>query len=522
LRFLENCRRAGLLKDLHDAGPVFPYVASIGCPCKCVFCTNMIDKWTPLPVGSIEADWRRMRQAGVETVAVMDQFANFDPARFVRILEMAGDLGLKLHFTNGVGLGKIDARSAELLAKTTRLLYVSPESGCALTLRKLRKRFGIETAENALRLLSASGVKVHGHYIVGAPWEGRAAVNESLATVARWSEELGVEAHVQPFVPKRAFRVQGRRVQSVYGRFETFRDGWTEEAVLGLGLRNAAAGASKLIINAGYRCMNDCVFCSVADRPRKDGSFSAQARAMARLEASGVRLLDIDGGEPLLYPGIFELLDLAGCLGYERITLTTNGRALAAGRLLARLKRYGGLDLLISIHGPSAEVHDALTRSPGSFNETVAGMRNAVKAGLSPGMNVTLVRENAAVLPATAALAARLGARVLNIQYYTPFGNVDPALAPGSGSARRVREAVAAAKKAGLPVNLVNFPPCYARDLSPLMMGDFFKESRLMLFADGTLVNLARYLGDRRFKTGKCGACESSIICRGFWRNEGA
>jgi hypothetical protein len=64
----------------------------------------------------------------------------------------------------------------------------------------------------------------------------------------------------------------------------------------------------------------------------------------------------------------------------------------------------------------------------------------------------------------------------------------------------------------------VNFLYCMAPDLAGHMMGDFFKEARHMLFCSGELVNLADYLSTRRYKTAKCGACEFSIICRGFWR----
>jgi cyclic pyranopterin phosphate synthase len=517
LKFTERCADLSLIKDVAAGGAVFPYLASTGCPHRCIFCTNSIRRWTGLPLENVKSDWSMLAASGVRRVVILDQYANMQLGRFKELLRLAASLRLRLHFANGVGLGKIDEETAGLISNTVDRLYVSPESGDAATAARLGKPFQGRKAEESIGILRRRGVEVHAHFIVGAPWETRAAVNRSLSGIAAMAEGPGVRPHVQPFVPRNAFRAGVKNRQSIYGRFNDFMDPWLTEAVANLKFREGASGSSKLIINVSYKCSNNCSFCSIADRVREDGSFLDQARALAAYAAKGFKLLDIDGGEPLLYPGLADLLDLAESLGYGRITLTTNGRLLSSGPVLATLGRRGSLDVLVSVHGSTPMVHDSLTRSPGSFDETVLGISAAVAAGLAPGVNATLTSRNAADLPAIAKLAGRLGARVLNIQCYTPFGVVDPSLAPGAGAVGRLREAVYEASGCGMGVNLVNFPYCTAPDLAGYMKGDFFKEARLMLFCDGRTVNLAEYLGARRYRTPRCDSCRFSILCRGFW-----
>ena len=186
----------------------------------------------------------------------------------------------------------------------------------------------------------------------------------------------------------------------------------------------------------------------------------------------------------------------------------------------ARLASYGVVDLLVSIHGATAGVHDAMTRRPGSLNETIAGIDAALAAGLRPSLNMTLSGGNHREAPDLVSFAAGRGIRTFNIQYYTPFGLASRALVPAASAAVSVRRAVRVGERTGVKVNLVNFLYCTAPDLSAMMMEDYGKERRWMLFGDGTVVNLAEYLATRRRRTGECEACANSILCRGHWCNE--
>ncbi|MBM4398366.1 MAG: hypothetical protein FJ087_22085, partial [Deltaproteobacteria bacterium] len=172
-------------------------------------------------------------------------------------------------------------------------------------------------------------------------------------------------------------------------------------------------------------------------------------------------------------------------------------------------------------HGHTAAVHDALTRVPGSFDETVAGIRNAValKApALDLGVNVTVATQNVGHLPAIADLAYDLGVRKLNLQLVTPFGRaglrVVPPMAHAVESVREVLD-----RNAGrMTVHVVNAQPClFPAGYAGNVAGDYQKVGRTMVFVTEEEVNLFGYLASRRVRRAECIECARSVLCEGFF-----
>ncbi len=101
------------------------------------------------------------------------------------------------------------------------------------------------------------------------------------------------------------------------------------------------------------RCNQRCVFCNIphtnAGTPDREPSPPQLVANLRDLKRLGVRLLDVTGGEPLLYRHLIGLLTVAKRSGL-RTTLTTNGMLypkLAAGaggqgRRAALLRRVSG------------------------------------------------------------------------------------------------------------------------------------------------------------------------------------
>ena len=90
--------------------------------------------------------------------------------------------------------------------------------------------------------------------------------------------------------------------------------------------------------------------------------------------------------------------------GFRKITVQTNGRRLAYAGYAEELLRSGVTDFCLSVHGSRAAIHDALTRTPGSFLQTMAGLRNLTLAKsrrpyLRISTHTTLTRINAGDIP---------------------------------------------------------------------------------------------------------------------------
>jgi len=76
----------------------------------------------------------------------------------------------------------------------------------------------------------------------------------------------------------------------------------------------------------------------------------------------------------------------------------------------------------VSLQGPRAEIHDHHTRAPGSFIQTLSGVKAARRLGLEVGMTTVITRSNFRHLAALAGLASRAGAVRLHLAMARPLG----------------------------------------------------------------------------------------------------
>lgn len=182
----------------------------------------------------------------------------------------------------------------------------------------------------------------------------------------------------------------------------------------------------RLELHLTYTCPERCVFCSEAHRMEAYAphrvTWARVATVLRQSAERGIRSVHFTGGEPSIHPQFVETLILAKKLGM-RTSMGTIGTMLARRDFAERALPY--LDeALFSLHGPTAEVHDPLTRRPGSFDTVTAAMRTAleVKPSFGAFVNTVLTRHNARHLPDTVALADELGAQLIVVSNTTPEG----------------------------------------------------------------------------------------------------
>ncbi|HEY3355927.1 MAG TPA: radical SAM protein [Polyangia bacterium] len=155
------------------------------------------------------------------------------------------------------------------------------------------------------------------------------------------------------------------------------------------GPRGGARG-ERLHINLGAVCNNNCLFCQEGDRAARLRNNSAMTSERVRwmLESHrGAEEVCFTSGEPTTNPRLLDFVRWARALGYPRISLMSNGRRLAYRAYASRLVRAGLNRVCLSVHGDTAELHDGLTRTPGSFEQTVAGL-GAVARLKGPGLDL--------------------------------------------------------------------------------------------------------------------------------------
>lgn len=165
-------------------------------------------------------------------------------------------------------------------------------------------------------------------------------------------------------------------------------------------------------IDFTYRCNNDCLHCWLRIGPDSDrGSAELSLDEIGRIgdeaRALGCRKWTISGGEPMLRPDFPEI--------FERLTsktsdyiLNTNG-TLVTPRIARLLKRKGAV--LVALYGADAQVHDAVTRRPGSFEETMRGIAYLKEEGVHFIAQIVPMRANVHQFEDMKRLALTLGPR---------------------------------------------------------------------------------------------------------------
>lgn len=137
---------------------------------------------------------------------------------------------------------------------------------------------------------------------------------------------------------------------------------------------------NRLHVCVGDDCNNNCIFCMEEDRQARHDRMAGQTdddvrRMLASVDAS-VREVMFTSGEPTLHPRLPDYVRWAAEAGFEIVGLITNGRRLSYRPYARSLLEAGLNHVLISIHGPDAATHDALTRTKGAFLQALTGLAN--------------------------------------------------------------------------------------------------------------------------------------------------
>jgi len=172
------------------------------------------------------------------------------------------------------------------------------------------------------------------------------------------------------------------------------------------------------------QCNLDCRLCygrCKEAKPRPEMSIDQWRSVINDLAASGVMWLYIEGGEPFLKPGFVELL----AENTPRMfTMVRTHGTLIDEALATTLKAIDVGVVLVDLWGATAQTHDALTRTPGSHERTLAGMRHLVDAGIDTQALFILNRHNVHELQAWFDLVGSLGTSAAGVLRLYPLGGV--------------------------------------------------------------------------------------------------
>ena len=239
-----------------------------------------------------------------------------------------------------------------------------------------------------------------------------------------------------------------------------------------------------LHVLVGPACNNNCLFCMEEDRDARDRHMAAQSPEDVRrmiLEYPHTDEILFTSGEPTLCEHLPTYVQWAKQRGFHTVGIITNGRRFAYPDFLRHLVDAGVNRVTVSIHGHTSKLHDGLTRTPGSFRQTRAGLSNCAQLKKERTLRVhtstVITRRNLPHLPAICSMLRALDVDeiVFNVMMAKGRGAQHfDALMPRYG------EVVAAFRALHAGVNdetrgrirVVDMPPCVMRELPPGMAGD--------------------------------------------------
>jgi radical SAM superfamily enzyme YgiQ (UPF0313 family) len=544
-RFFAFQERAGELDLIHEfpgGGRFLPLLSSRGCPFACSFCAKGFPGYRAASAPAVLARVQRLQRAyRPERVFFLDDCMNADPRRFSALARGLRRRHIPWEAPNGFRADRLQLQHVrDMAAAGMTAPSLSLESGDDEVRRRLvKKSLSLSHLERAAAWFAEAGLRARVHGIIGFPGETRRQINRTLAALADLAERYGAEPRLQFATPVpgtplyRAARAGGHllrdtatmEISDLFTRQSLIRTREFSPADLrrfqeNFERRIRETRERKLLLAPSYRCNNRCSFCCTSTLSRADASLARLRRELDRAAREGVRQLDIDGGEPTLFPHLPELIEHARTVGIRRITLVTNARRAAYPAYAARLKKAGLDAAVVTLLAPEAATHDELTRVAGSFAQAVRGIRALRDTGIELLGNTVLLPENLSAVPATVRLLLRLGCRSVNLQYPLPIGEASRRDFgfPHPDPLRRVLSRLRSGERSR--IQLHNLAPCLLGQHARWVPFGGGKRYLEMLFAHGRRQNFGRMLETIAHKLPACDSCAARVLCPGLWRHQ--
>jgi len=170
------------------------------------------------------------------------------------------------------------------------------------------------------------------------------------------------------------------------------------------------------------KCVNDCLFCTEADRRHLPEPTMEELKKILAVDCRSFPSIVFSGGEPTLRKEIFELVEYAKDFGYH-VKLFTNGRLFANPEIAEKMAKAGLDSVLVPVHGHNPAIHDKITQRPGSFEQTIAGMKNLASNNVEVQVKIIPNKVNYQHLAEWASFVASLPYHIVGMDMLVVSGN---------------------------------------------------------------------------------------------------
>ncbi|HAF95867.1 MAG TPA: hypothetical protein DER10_07040 [Elusimicrobia bacterium] len=301
---------------------------------------------------------------------------------------------------------------------------------------------------------------------------------------------------------------------------------------------DAAVPPKRLAVSLLWDCNQRCWFCAKGPAPAgvKPRMSAREALALFRAKRrEGYNELIFDGGEPTLRKDLPFLAVKAISMGFVSVNILTNAVALADGKMVQEFLDVPGfrrrVSFSVSLHSHLPRVSDSITRSPGTFAKTIAGLGAIRDAGIKFSLYHVITACNFRALPRYADFVAEKFPEAAGVT----FSHIAPADLKENGLRFYPRvtavthylvKACGRLKAAGIRSNLSGcgiVPLCLMRGSEKLFLKVSKEAGQDHLIYDtkqtGQLnIVIKRFNDQFRAKGRRCASCLLDRACTGMWK----
>ncbi len=160
-------------------------------------------------------------------------------------------------------------------------------------------------------------------------------------------------------------------------------------------------------LDVTYRCNERCVHCYLDHDDLGELTTAEIKDILDQIADAGAFFLVLSGGEVFMRPDFLEIVEHARRLLFN-VKIKTNGVMIREAQA-RRLRELGVEQVQLSVYSHRPEVHDAITKLPGSLKRTIEAVRFLKSQGLKVTLANVLMAANAADGAGVMALAKELG-----------------------------------------------------------------------------------------------------------------
>lgn len=275
-------------------------------------------------------------------------------------------------------------------------------------------------------------------------------------------------------------------------------------------------------------CGNNCIFCAnnnhntlFTDADIRKNELKIY-KTLLYFKKIKVNEIYISGNDPIEYKRIIPLIKYIKELGFGKVVLGTHGRNLSDLNFTKEIIDAGVDSFTIPLYGSNSKIHDSITRSPGSFDETVAGMKNVISLKKNIYLSSLVLKSNAENIPEMILFAGSIGIKgiELNMTYLTNE-SVETQYIPLKELSRYIKPIYIASFKTEIGVSFMDFPYCLFGEFSKKIINNQEPYNRgYVQPSDDIMVKLDIPNYRHKIKQDICASCKVSDVCCGFFSND--